>query len=539
MGLELLIIALLVPAVATKWVQDNRTDRAYAKKGMVSPRHQVRLARLEKAGRPVSPKSRGPLRNYMSELYADAMLDRVELHRQKRAHRGPVVYNPGAPKLRQRLGRAADGFDAAVLGGIRRVQESQGWDRAKAAARTAGRRLVDPVGDQPPTAGDQPAAVPAGLTDRKAGDVAGLPGETVSRRFDGQPETDADRRFFDLRDSGYRGWIDQDGHPVDGPTFQQTAPVDEQLPIETDTNTENEPSGGPTMTSTIGEASTYDTAVPALGDLQEAMANLSDHVAGAEASADEFRAHVEEIDEAKTQVAESAQLVQDQMAAAGVSGSSMDQVAAAMEMVQQGDLAAAMDFIGQARQQLSDAKTAATEAASAAGQAQEDLVSSLGDAHAQVAEQLSGNGEFLNSGGGGGHQAGTGWAYDADGGIAPAHLVEMAQRREADRAQMTPEERERADRWRAGGGSGGGGGTPPPSSGAGAQSNGGGSGGGGRVYTEPVVGAHFGDGNVYRNGQRDDSSNYGGTPSRSDGSNRFAGGVSNVRADTGDVNVEG
>lgn len=35
-----------------------------------------------------------------------------------------------------------------------------------------------------------------------------------SRRFDGKPETDADRRFFDLRESGYTGWIDQDGNAV-------------------------------------------------------------------------------------------------------------------------------------------------------------------------------------------------------------------------------------------------------------------------------------------------------------------------------------
>lgn len=34
-----------------------------------------------------------------------------------------------------------------------------------------------------------------------------------SRRYDGQPETEADRRFFDLRESGYQGPIDQDGYP--------------------------------------------------------------------------------------------------------------------------------------------------------------------------------------------------------------------------------------------------------------------------------------------------------------------------------------
>ena len=32
-----------------------------------------------------------------------------------------------------------------------------------------------------------------------------------SRRIDGKPETEKDKRFFDLRESGYRGPIDQDG----------------------------------------------------------------------------------------------------------------------------------------------------------------------------------------------------------------------------------------------------------------------------------------------------------------------------------------
>lgn len=33
-----------------------------------------------------------------------------------------------------------------------------------------------------------------------------------TRRVDGRPETDADTRFFDLRESGYDGPIDQDGY---------------------------------------------------------------------------------------------------------------------------------------------------------------------------------------------------------------------------------------------------------------------------------------------------------------------------------------
>jgi len=37
---------------------------------------------------------------------------------------------------------------------------------------------------------------------------------TGSRRWDRAPETAADKRFFDLRESGYTGWIDQDGYAV-------------------------------------------------------------------------------------------------------------------------------------------------------------------------------------------------------------------------------------------------------------------------------------------------------------------------------------
>ena len=37
----------------------------------------------------------------------------------------------------------------------------------------------------------------------------------MTRRFDGKPETAADTRFFDLRESGYKGWVDQDGHATE------------------------------------------------------------------------------------------------------------------------------------------------------------------------------------------------------------------------------------------------------------------------------------------------------------------------------------
>ena len=45
--------------------------------------------------------------------------------------------------------------------------------------------------------------------------------DTWTRRVDGRPETTADTRFFDLRESGYDGPIDQDGRKVtSGPTVE-------------------------------------------------------------------------------------------------------------------------------------------------------------------------------------------------------------------------------------------------------------------------------------------------------------------------------
>ena len=38
--------------------------------------------------------------------------------------------------------------------------------------------------------------------------------DTWTRRVDGKPESAADTRFFDLRESGYDGPVDQDGYKV-------------------------------------------------------------------------------------------------------------------------------------------------------------------------------------------------------------------------------------------------------------------------------------------------------------------------------------
>ena len=43
----------------------------------------------------------------------------------------------------------------------------------------------------------------------------------MSRRPDRKPETAADRRFFDLRESGYTGPIDEHGRPASSEVLEQ------------------------------------------------------------------------------------------------------------------------------------------------------------------------------------------------------------------------------------------------------------------------------------------------------------------------------
>lgn len=52
------------------------------------------------------------------------------------------------------------------------------------------------------------------LADGDPEDGPAVPAPRPSRTWDGSPESDRDRRFFDLRESGYRGPIDQDGYAV-------------------------------------------------------------------------------------------------------------------------------------------------------------------------------------------------------------------------------------------------------------------------------------------------------------------------------------
>lgn len=94
-------------------------------------------------------------------------------------------------------GRAGDRTGRGVAGAARRGRLAGGWLGRKATT-TAGRRwhARQAAGDITPPVW------------RTGGDGSAGP----TRRPDGKPGTAADKRFFDLRESGYTGPVDQDGN---------------------------------------------------------------------------------------------------------------------------------------------------------------------------------------------------------------------------------------------------------------------------------------------------------------------------------------
>ena len=131
--------------------------------------------------------------------------------RAGRSRTGPSW--PGASRAGAGASRAEDGpviVTATVTDLPRRPSTTGSRPAPRPTSATAG-----PPG--PPGPRVVPGQVVAGAgssasTGAGSGPVAS--GLVRSRRVDGRPETASDTRSFDLREAGYRGWIDQDGYAV-------------------------------------------------------------------------------------------------------------------------------------------------------------------------------------------------------------------------------------------------------------------------------------------------------------------------------------
>lgn len=167
-------------------------ESIYAAKGMTSPRQYRKNLRAELAASNTQPAQYG-WGDYFRDLNADAAAS-ARRHRERSAQEKAAGIRPTVGERAKRLGRL----------------------------------LIEPVGERKP--GDRPGGTVTFQTadpndERRRVDPLDLAGREerpdpwahstpVTRRPDREPETAADRRFFDLRESGYTGPLDQDSEPV-------------------------------------------------------------------------------------------------------------------------------------------------------------------------------------------------------------------------------------------------------------------------------------------------------------------------------------
>ncbi|TKG61559.1 hypothetical protein [Prauserella endophytica] len=206
-------------------------DTAYALRGKTSPRQQYR----QKYGPTAGSK--------IARAAADRIADRIA--------QGPKDKPPPRtkPKRESRFRQwARDVGEDAKRSARQGVNDFSAWRERRRTANDAGqagdrteppggvhgdhdtrRRWwqwhqppppqpeTDPEPEHGPVYATAEREGPTMLTAGTGGDIPDVPPgveDTPTRRGDGQPETDADRRFFDAREGGYTGWIDQDGHQV-------------------------------------------------------------------------------------------------------------------------------------------------------------------------------------------------------------------------------------------------------------------------------------------------------------------------------------
>lgn len=326
--MEILLIAMVMSSVVTKWVQDGRTDRSYAAKGMVSPRYQERLARLEAAGRPNArtvATGRGPLRAYLSELYADAVEDLAVRHRARRSVREP--FDPTAPSLRQR-------FAAGVLAEVGRYKARAGWSQPNVEPMTEpaipvpapveyepGTVTYDELGERVPL-GEQVAEAREraqgtdpdfyGHEDDNAGwfdpaHLTGDPDEDMLVRTGGCPYLIPASSHRHVLEPAHLCAVNRSPLEGDHPYCRRHAAsirddrgrggyvapagdVDEHRPIEPIPTT-----GGMTMSASTGEAVNYETAVAQIQATEEDVSTVAERLDGADQAVADLRASAEQL----------------------------------------------------------------------------------------------------------------------------------------------------------------------------------------------------------------------------------------------------
>lgn len=247
----------------------SASEIIHARRGTEPPWLAKARLRAEQARNRPSPEGPSPFRAYWGQVWDDAWIDAKAHHERARAEKRAGT--------RPRLGERARRFRKTVMSGQIRLpwerQPGQPWIDRPAGVATATDPGRAPRPDDPcEEAATDPAADPWEFAEPVDTQEPVQPPE--SRRPDGEPETDADRRFFDLRESGYT---------VDGPEFART-----------DDNPD--PNGGTDMTEAVDVTTAHQTCRQLALQLAGVREVVSAQMTAAQAQVDQMARTAETLD---------------------------------------------------------------------------------------------------------------------------------------------------------------------------------------------------------------------------------------------------
>lgn len=352
-----MVLAYLI----TKTVNEAKTDRALAEKGIVSPRLQAKYGDQAKA-----KTDRYGLVDFLADAWSDNWANRTEARRTAREAAKTTAPAPGKAKV-------------------------SWWQRLKAAQRAvsaAGRKLIDPVPHRQPVA-DTPE--PVGPAPQKP-DVRHCPDC-------GQPLTHTDGRW--RHPDGKR--CRETGRPYGQPANPEPASTQKpERPRPVDTPTP-EPAPHPTrkgVPAVSGEAVNYETTVAELEALIADLRLWLEACIAALAKVEEAKNHITDMQASYRSAAGRAAGILEHLAAMHLDATTLAHIGAIADALPASKVDQMLASLEEAEELLKAARDNAADALAAAEAALAHIVAEYGEEAAKVAQNLGGDSTFLASGGG-------------------------------------------------------------------------------------------------------------------------------------------
>lgn len=367
----MLLVCFILAYFITRAVYEGRVDQELARKGIVSPRLQAKYGDAAKA-----KTARYGALDFVADAWSDLWRDRTQVRREAVA----AVDEASRPATAPEASPSAKPVRPSLRDRFRKVV---------AAAKKAGRRLVEPVEPRSATQPVSPPAVsdppPAAANNRPDDDVRVCPdcGETL------EPV------------SG--GWIHSGGRPCPAHA-QPAAPPQPTLPKQPVPPPHDEAAPTPRrkkpMTTATGEAVNYETTVAQLEALIAELRKWLEACIAALDCVEQAKNHITDMQQGYRDSAQIAAGILEHLAAMNLDATTLGLIGAIRDALPASAVDEMLAGLEECEERLKTSKENAATALAAAEAALQHVVAEYGEEAAKVASNLGGDPTFLGSGGG-------------------------------------------------------------------------------------------------------------------------------------------